>query len=60
MQNPFMKNLRNKKNILIFLPIIVITVFILGLQVGSESSDVSTYTVTSGVFTIDIHERGRP
>ncbi|MBN1293239.1 MAG: HlyD family secretion protein [Candidatus Latescibacteria bacterium] len=58
MKVPYINNPRNRNIVLIILPIIIVTIFILGLQVRSGASDVTTYTVTSGEFMIDIRERG--
>jgi len=49
---------RNKRFYLLAIPVVLITLFILSLQVRSGSSSVSTYTSNRGEFVIDIEERG--
>ena len=52
------KIFRSKRNLLIFIPVILITLFLLSLQVKSGASSVATYTVSRDEFVIDIRERG--
>ena len=50
--------LRNKRAIAVFIPVILITIFLLSLQVKTGASSVATYTVHHGDFVIDIPARG--
>jgi len=58
MNIPVKKIFRNKRNLLIFIPVILITLFLLSLQVKSGASNVATYTVNRDEFVIDIRDRG--
>ena len=50
--------LRKKRTVLILLPVVVITLFLLSLQVRSGVPNISTYTAQRGEFVIDIQQRG--
>ena len=54
----FVRIIRNKRAISVFIPIILITIFLLSLQVKSGVSEIATYTVHRGDFVIDIPARG--
>ena len=58
MKIPDIKILRNKRILLIIIPVIPITFFLLSLQVKSGASNVAIYTAHRGEFVIDIRERG--
>ena len=58
MNIPVKKIFRSKRNLLIFIPVILITLILLSLQVKSGASSVATYTVNRDEFVIDIRERG--
>ena len=58
MKIPYLNDPGKRRTIFIILPILLVTIFILSLQVRSGTSDVSTYTAKTGEFIIDIRERG--
>ena len=58
MKIPGQRKDRNKRFYLLVIPVVVITFFIVSLQVRSGSSSVSTYTSNRGEFVIDMEERG--
>lgn len=58
MKIPGWRKYRNKRFYLIMIPVVLITLFILSLQVRSGSSSLATYTSIRGEFVIDLEERG--
>ena len=58
MKIPGWRKDQKKRFYLVVIPVVLITLFILSLQVRSGSSSVSTYTSSRGEFVIDMEERG--
>ncbi|MFC1573655.1 efflux RND transporter periplasmic adaptor subunit [Candidatus Latescibacterota bacterium] len=58
MKIPGIKLLKNKRVLLVLIPVIAVTIFLLSLQLKSSASSVATYTVHSDEFIIDIRESG--
>lgn len=50
--------LKKKRHLLVFIPVIFITILLVILQVRSGSSSIGTYTAHRGDFVINIDERG--
>ncbi len=50
--------LRKRLTMLVFLPVIVIALFLLNLQVRNRVPNISTYTVQHGEFVMDLRQRG--
>ncbi|MFC1606707.1 efflux RND transporter periplasmic adaptor subunit [Candidatus Latescibacterota bacterium] len=53
-----LKKLRKKRYLMVIIPVVLITVFLLSLQVKSGASSVATYIAQRDEFVIDITERG--
>ncbi|MBN1294266.1 MAG: efflux RND transporter periplasmic adaptor subunit [Candidatus Latescibacteria bacterium] len=53
-----LKLLHNKRFLIIIIPVIFITLFILSLQVKSSTTNIATYRARNDEFIIDIRERG--